>query len=357
MKSFFLPLISTSLLWGANHYTSEQCESCHPKIVQEWKTSSHAKAHFHNNILFDKTLKIASQKSGIPLEQLQTNCMTCHSPFVSTSQDLVTSLAKEGVGCSSCHNVAEIRSHSSKPSVGKNVLLYGKEDVMYGPHNDARSPFHKTALNPIVGTKSNTLCLSCHNVHKNPQGVQTCSTGIEYAKSATDKSCVSCHMGEGKRQESALGGKQRLVKSHIFKGALNSDILNESVTMTLVKNDKNLSVIVENLLPHNFPTGFPGRQVFIDVSFNGNQINRFPLTFTLLDQENKPTIGVLSVKEGDDSRLKPYEKRVYSVVIPQGSTKANVKISYRRIPMALAEKLLIDELKNDIVVMTKELSF
>jgi hypothetical protein len=96
---------------------AKTCEICHPLIVEEWKSSSHATAASNPLFLafYNGTNMKGSQPAGpgyrLDFPNSKGNGSTCHvpasaigSPFKADPND-VSGFAKEGIACDLCHKI------------------------------------------------------------------------------------------------------------------------------------------------------------------------------------------------------------------------------------------------------------
>ncbi|NTU42541.1 MAG: hypothetical protein HGA78_05725 [Nitrospirales bacterium] len=327
---FLIPSVAFS---EGKYDLSKNCEACHKEIVSQWKGSAHGLAHFSKDEFFGKVMKVVAQKTQKEIGVVQEGCLSCHAQRV--EGPLSGDIALEGVGCSLCHRISGIEHSSGKgSSPAGGTLLWLSDGQFAGPSSESNAP-HGTVQSALFAGDADKLCLLCHEELKNPKGVVLCTTGGEHASSQSGKRCVDCHMTEG--------GK----KTHAFRGARNSDILKEAVELSTARKDASLSVTLRNISSHKFPTGNPARSVIVSVDFRkGTEVlggKKEILNAIFLDEEGKQTLAPLSSSAGKDSRLKPDEVREYLFPIPEGATVASVKVLYRIMPDALAEKLQVKD--------------
>ncbi|WP_200762640.1 multiheme c-type cytochrome [Nitrosophilus alvini] len=351
---------------------SEKCRTCHEKIVSEWKTSWHSKSHFSKDELYKKTLVYMSKKLHKNVIELEVKCAQCHNPRVGEKKIDVSDMfvtgfgieakdikksfeqgfVKDGVNCIVCHNIEKIKESQDPAQRGYKAIVWGPSDTMVGPFADARSPYHKTKqgehfLNP------NRLCFVCHYNGRNIYGKIIYSTGMEYEESGSKKKCVDCHMSEkhdGRLTEKKFDGYDiniRKIRSHLFMGARNGDILNNALKVGTEKKEDLIFITLQNLTPHKVPTGFGSREVVLEAVFlleNGlkkSVSEIFGVEYR--DKRDRETIPHLAVKIEDDSRLNPYETRKFSLKIPAGSESVKINLYYKLIGEKLAKKLELNE--------------
>ena len=327
--------IASLSLWGNS---SKECAQCHSSIVKEWETSAHAMAHSSKNELYAKMVAGAAKTNGVEPAKIMENCNLCHAP----AEDIA--VKEEGVTCVACHKIDAIEhQNKSKPPIGMNTIRWMKENVMAGPSGKGNSPYHGIVKRPFMEATSDTLCLACHNVMKNKQDIIVCNTGDEHRRGTTGKSCIECHMGDAKMGlVSSLSTSKKMIRSHGFHGARNSDILTKAVDLKLAKKNGDLTLTLTNLSSHNFPTGTGVRIATVVTEFyKGNtkistQTEKLEVIFAAAD--GNITLPPMASKELSDTRLKPNETRVISTAIPQGATKAIVTVNYRLAKEQIVEK-------------------
>lgn len=327
--------IASLSLWGNS---SKECAQCHSSIVKEWETSAHAMAHSSKNELYAKMVAGAAKTNDVDPAKIMENCNLCHAP----AEDI--KVKEEGVTCVACHRIDAIEhQNKSKPPIGMNTIRWMKENVMVGPSGKGSSPYHGIVKRPFMEANSDTLCLACHNMMKNKQDIAVCNTGDEHRRGTTQKTCIECHMGEAKMGlVSSLSTSKKMMRSHGFHGARNSDILTKAVDLKLAKKNGDLTLTLTNLSSHNFPTG-TGVRIATVVSefYKGNtkistQTEKLEVIFAAAD--GNITLPPMASKELSDTRLKPNEVRIFGIVIPKGSTHAVVTINYR-----LAKESIVDK--------------
>jgi len=329
-------LFAASLsLWGN---VSKECAQCHSSIVKEWETSAHAMAHSSKNELYAKMAAGAAKTNGVDPSKIMENCNLCHAP----SED--SKAKEEGVSCVACHKIDAIEHQNmNKPPIGANTIRWMKENVMAGPTGSGKSPYHGIENRPFMEAKNDTLCLACHNVMKNKQDITVCNTGDEHRRGTAQKSCIECHMGEAKMGLlSSLSTSKKMIRSHGFHGARNSDILTKAVDLKLAKTKGELSVKLTNLSSHNFPTGTGVRIATVVSEFYkgtvkiSTQTEKLEVIFAAAD--GNITLPPMASKELSDTRLKPNEIRVIRAAIPKDATKVIVTVNYRLAKEQIVEK-------------------
>lgn len=318
---------------GLVSLSAKDCGSCHSEIYEEWQKSTHAVA------FQDLQFQAEWKKDNI------TVCLNCHTPLQNQQEFIVTgllngdyktpakttnphfdkSLQQESITCASCH----VREG--------NVI--GKSGNTNAPHKTVRD----------AEFLSEKLCISCHNVvdELNPALVCTFETGDEWEKnraSKSDKTCITCHMPEIKREIADYYG---IRTSHVhffpgsgipkFKGSdvkgLNGLVVKEDSLSPSYKKGEFIryKLHLKNAKAgHNVPTGDPERY--------------FLVTFTLKDKdgailkEEKFRIGeewqwYPAAKKISDNNMQPHEERTYQFdykLIKKGKIILTVKVTKHR---------------------------
>ncbi|MGZ8546068.1 MAG: hypothetical protein ACXWVU_01625, partial [Sulfuricurvum sp.] len=268
-----------------------------------------------------------------------------------------------GVTCVVCHKIDAIEhQNKNKPPVGMNTIAWMKENVMAGPTGKGSSPYHGIEKRSFMEAKNDALCLACHNVMKNKQNVTVCNTGDEHRRGTTQKTCIECHMGDTKMGlVSSLSTSQKMIRSHGFHGARNSDILTKAVDLKLAKKNGELRVTLTNLSSHNFPTGTGVRIATVVSEFYKGDTKIFTQTEKLevifATADGNITLPPMASKEMSDTRLKPNEIRVITTAIPKGATKAIVTVNYRLAKEQIVEKFQLrdERFKKEYKVVSKRI--
>ena len=339
-KILLLSLLSMGALFAS---PSTKCSECHDRVVKEWSTSAHAMAHSSKNELYSKMANSVAKAKGAELPKVEGQCNLCHAPYDKEGAK------EEGVTCVACHKIDSFaHQDTTKPPVGKNMIVWMNDNVMAGPTGKGSSPYHGITQREFMGKNSDQLCLTCHNVMKNEQKITVCSTGVEYKEANQSKSCVDCHMGKPQKgYVSSLSKHQSMVRSHSFHGARNSAILSQAVDLKGKKTKTSLTVELLNLSSHSFPTGTGARLALVTTDFyKGQQIistksEKLAVAFTSMD--GNMTLPPLAHQIKEDTRLKPNEKRLITYDLPVGFTKAVVSVSYYLASPTLAEKFSLSD--------------
>jgi hypothetical protein len=269
----------------------DQCASCHPQHVDEWKSSAHAYAV--RDPVFTAMLDLGqTQTKG----QLGDFCVKCHSPFGVLSGETnvrsegdgggyfqptrgLSKATMDGVSCAVCHSITKVNTAANAD------YELATDGVRRATITDPdESPVHESEYSALHSRSE--LCGSCHDVI-NPNRVALERTHIEWVQSifAGMKSCQDCHMPE-RKGVAAVGHRKRTVHEHAFVGVdvslLPEDefpgyreqrektrtLLEQSATLSarVVPESKRLALEIVNLAGHALPSGATAdRQMWVEL--------------------------------------------------------------------------------------------
>lgn len=382
---FFTQLLGSNI--DARFAKSDYCIGCHKEQGEDWKTSLHSKSHMTKNTLYLKILEYIEAKKFVYKEVQALRCGKCHNPrmdakdagmsySISKAFDLESeeskkidkvlndSTSQDGITCIVCHNVDKIdyiphdtnatNPHKRSRNTGFQALTFGPNDVIVGPFKEShRTTYHKMKQVPHFKEEINKLCFACHHSSTNKKKVPTYTTGKEYEASKSSVKCVECHMGKQKMNViapnvvSSVPAIERPTRRHLFAGVRNSDIVKESLNISVKNTKQYLHVFLENTTPHKVPTGFAGRELEIEVIYKkGNKtVNRTvkKLNTYYLDRHGKETISYIANSLKDDTRLNLNETREYQVNKINGATEVQVNVWYRLVKESLIPILNIKD--------------
>ena len=300
------------------------CGVCHTAIVAEWQESLHSRAHHAKDPLYAamRTLRLEKQGPHIP-----GKCATCHNPRDTQDHDSVA--AQTGVVCATCHQLDGV--HLGEGRKGVEALVVGADKTFRGPHDipNGTAPLHATGAALPALADGKTLCLACHDEEKNPAGLSTCSTGMEYAAGGETKPCAECHMPTVESPSGPVSTRPTH-KSHRFLGPHQAQRLGEpglladAVKVSGRFEGGKLIAKLENVTGHGFPTGFPARMVVLDLrafDASGKEVFRNITADPMkehpeavfnkgyVDADGKPALAPFATKLVRDTRLKAGEMR------------------------------------------------
>ncbi|WP_309496713.1 multiheme c-type cytochrome [Sulfurovum sp.] len=358
--------------------SNKNCEACHMDISSKWETSRHSNSHFTKNDLFKKSLLyMVQEEPRFQLNELKVTCAKCHNPRLTQKsvtqkdkylllmdlehvnkeydQKLNTKNMKNGINCVVCHNIDEIHTDKSKGSQGMHDIKFGPQGTMFGPFEDANSPYHKTKKRDHFVNDDPKLCFACHYSTENHNNVEVYATGKEYDMYAQDteqsvEGCKECHMSpkrKGVASNYAKSGekpKERMVREHRFSSVDNSNILHDHIDVKSSSVNGKFILKVTNNTPHNIPTGYGLREIILKVSYFdkkdknlGNE--RVVLGVKWRDKNGKYTIPHMATMKVEDTRLEGKSSKEYSFNIPKGANYAKYTFSYRLIDEHMAKKI------------------
>jgi nitrate/TMAO reductase-like tetraheme cytochrome c subunit len=349
---------------GSAATNSEICFGCHKDQAKDWNTTWHSRSHVDSNPLYKAIVNYMSRITYQPSESILVECAQCHNPKMTIKEidnknsftlskalnietertkKVETAVSdkaiKDGISCNICHNVAKVHESSSFDMRGFKAVEWGPSDTIFGPfEDDGRAGIHKSVQKEHF-TDPNKLCMVCHFGGER-DGTELYTTGSEYAASESPIKCAECHMST-KREgiispevtRAGIIPKVRNIRSHLFEGARNSEILADTIELKANNNGKNIVVELQNLTPHKAPTGFGGRSMDVKVEFkSGNSVidtKLYTLEVIYTDRRDRETIPYLATKIKSDTRLKADELRKLSIVKPDGATSATITVNYR----------------------------
>jgi hypothetical protein len=337
------------------------CSACHQAVYAEWTESMHSRAHHQHDPIYGnmRTLRVSVQGEGIA-----PRCARCHTPRSADAPDATgTPAADHGVSCAACHNVTSV--HPGQGREGVDALAYAGGTMLRAardvPPNPA-SPHATGAALPELAD-GETLCLACHDATRTPGGAPACTTGPEYAASASGQTCVDCHMPT---EPGPVGvfGRQEEHASHRFLGPHRAwyqddpSLLRDAIALEGRFEGGTLVVGLENRSAHGFPSGFPGRQAFVHVTgqdasgaivwenFRDDPMREDPaavLNKVYRDEAERPSPAAFSASLARDNRLRPDERRELRWAVPRSVVRARVRVTFRLLPQGLARRLELTE--------------
>ena len=372
-------LFSNNTEYAGGFSDAKQCLSCHSDQAHDWQTTWHSKSHYDSNPLYKSVVDYMSKVKYQPKETILVQCAQCHNPTMSVKKienedsfalakvfDVETSQTKivddsisdtkikTGISCVICHRVDKVHESTNLKMRGYEAVEWVKGNVIVGPYDsEERTVFHNSQKREHF-VNPNKLCLVCHYGSENEQKIKLYATGEEYNEysGAEDKqTCAQCHMSSEKKgiiaPQIIRGGTTPIVRnlrSHLFAGARNSDILKNtfSINASSSENDK-LIINIKNLTPHSAPTGFSARSIELKIDFlNGStiidtKVIKFESTYQ--DRHNKETLAYLANSLKSDTRIKPYEVKKYRVNKPNNAKIANIYITYRLVNENILKQL------------------
>lgn len=223
-------------------FPAERCAGCHRDSHNEWSESLHrnsGRAPFYK-----ESVDILERTRGSEVTQ---HCESCHAPISVFSGALLKgskesrAMDDEGVTCSVCHSITEVRLDGTGSYTIRRPSLLAREDgsPIYGDISDAAImadiPGHRRAvMRPLLKTPE--FCGTCHksavtlplNKYKLLRGFSAYDewqqsaasreTVAPFYKRETRADCRTCHMPRVKGTNDA-GAKNGTIASHRWLGA------------------------------------------------------------------------------------------------------------------------------------------
>ncbi|AGA33681.1 Cytochrome c family protein [Thioalkalivibrio nitratireducens DSM 14787] len=370
-----------------HHISASVCQGCHEDIYEQWSGSMHAKSTALRDPIHELLYR---QEVGDPREEGQVHqrsqrfpvCLQCHAP--NAAADKVTKLdAKdayaEGVNCVACHQISGYKGvRQPEGGLRLGILAYETSDQLQAatgfPFDKLQEPGNSSNPHLPTGTldafgqavpaalpldanprmlRSSELCLGCHHLRPNPQGVPLCATGDEIEASGAQVTCQSCHMpvADGFANHSMGGGHDPAMLARAVV-----------LTVDVQPNGDGVraDVVMQNQLPHKMPTGAPFRNIQVRVTaldatgnvlwqnFETHAQEEAPeayLFYQLADDEGKAAMPPVATQVGRDSRLEPHERRVISYDIPVQPAVVRAEMLYNLVFEGMKPRIM--ELTDD----------
>ena len=246
MKLFILILTVLTSLLSAKYLSNESCKECHEDIYYEYQSSHHSKTYF-NNELHRKVADKVSTKSY--------DCGVCHMPGATNLKELESGKHRpskleeeqtDAVGCFYCHQIGFVKQAHDKNINFLSKKPKGFKPSMFGSLTDADDSDKHEMLNNPIYTKN--VCLGCHSHKRNSNGVLIFSAMEDNQDSS---GCIKCHMPYAPGGNEKTNKKGRLEhRSHDFPGIHSTDMIKDSVEISLTTKDNIIEVTIENKMPH-----------------------------------------------------------------------------------------------------------
>lgn len=330
--------------------SAKDCAGCHQEIFEEWRDSMHAQSSPMKDPIHGamyRKLMGSPTESGLTKKGKFPVCLNCHVPLAARAQETKVDkkpVYQEGVTCVACHGVKDFKgstNNKGKPLYGIRGFVYSGRDKTlagvsgknYSPRPGPGQEYHPL---PIDGQntvlKTNQVCQACHEKRSNFHGVPVCRTGEEHREVGQQADCVSCHMP-------VVNGR---ASHRMLAGHGSEKDLSRGIRLLLKKGPQQstIRVVLENRLPHNYPTGAPFRNLTLRLTgvdqqgkvvwqnYQQHPAKEDPRAWLRLvfgDEKGKPVGPPKAKKILKDSRLKPYEKREVVYELPTGKAIARVK--------------------------------
>lgn len=245
-----------------------RCASCHPAETEEWEASLHH-ASFTDH---DFQQSFAKEPADF--------CFHCHAPEATSRAD--THGAARGVGCASCHAIAE--SHGAGDRTARTAA-----------------------------------CSTCHEFRFPGLDALMQSTVSEHAASASAQTpCVSCHLAR------ASDGH----RSHRFDVTRNEELLRGSVAVHSRWTSAGVEIrLATRNVGHAMPTGDLFRRLRIVVHGEGRGGGALGEEIVLLTRRFDRAAGLAT--EVEDTRLRDRVERRVVVAPPWASSASRIIVETR----------------------------
>ncbi len=329
----------------------DTCAPCHAAVVEEWRSSLHARSHHSRDPIYAGLRRVRMAKEG---PQVANACAKCHTPLADGPED-PSLAALNGVSCATCHNVA----HVASTGVGADRLTRFEDPLKFQGPNTPRAglkaPHALGGAPPAHMTDGMTLCLACHETLSNGK-VTLCNTGVEFGGvggAFPEQRCIDCHMPIVEGPSGSMDRDQAHT-SHRFIGAhrrwqagdSGADAL-EPVALTGQLSGRTLTVTIANQSGHGWPTGFPGRMATLKLTgldaagqpvwtnFTEQAAQSDPqavLMASFVDAQGAPTLPPYATRIARDSRLRPSETRALTWQVPASVQRVKGQLMLRLVP-------------------------
>jgi hypothetical protein len=336
VKLFFLTLSILTSLLSAKYLSNESCKECHEDIYYEYQSSYHSKTYF-NDELHRKVANKVSTKTY--------DCAVCHMPGASNLKELISGEHKpssrdveqsDAISCFYCHQIGFVKQAHTK-----NINYLSKKPAGYKPsmfgslENVDDSDKHEMLNNPIY--KKN-VCLGCHSHKRNSHDVLI----FDAMKDNQDSTkCIKCHMPYSPGPVEKTNKKGRTEhRSHDFPGIHNTELIKESVDLSIEVNGSNVEITLQNKMPHPLIIQ-ASRLKYLELTllrdskviwknFKNSPMEDKKGAFVIefVDQNDKfVSIPAFAYKRGFVNNLKAKEKRVITYKLPSIQSGDIIKAS------------------------------
>ncbi len=233
---------SGGLIPSEQFFPAARCAGCHRDSHNEWSESLHRNAG--REPFYKESVDILERTRGTEVTQ---HCESCHAPVAVFSGALLKGIKEsramddEGVTCSVCHSITEVRLDGTGSYTIRRPALLAREDgtPVYDNVSDnaimADIPGHRRAvMRPIL--KSPEFCGTCHKSAVTPplnnykflrgfsaydewqQSAASRETVAPFYKRETRADCRTCHMPRTQALND-VAAKNGTIASHRWLGA------------------------------------------------------------------------------------------------------------------------------------------
>ena len=266
--------------------SSYDCKSCHEEVWNEWWGSQHQIAYLNPEVR-----KLSDDFRN-------KECQACHLPkpisLTGYGQRVLPRMTRpnEGVGCLTCH-------------LGKNGEILGR-------NSKPNAPCAPVASKDVVSVE---LCASCHNQHK------TTDQWRESHYPKEGKGCNECHM-EPVLRKGGLSGR-----GHRYPAAHDKAMLRRAGKFEVSRDEQEIVFALTNVgAGHNFPT--EERHRCVDIEYRFVVGDKVPEKWTRSFRFRQPYRD----EPGENTQLPAGETKRLRAKIPEGATRVEARLWYRRTP-------------------------
>ena len=344
-------------------------------IVGEWRATM--MSHAFKDPLWRAVVEVEVEEHPELKGYIENKCLTCHAPMARTqsredglkelslAQSKTTPLAGDGVSCTVCHQIQPKNLGQAASFTGNFEI--GRAREIFGPYDDVFTRPMQNHVNytPKFGahTQDSALCATCHTLFTPILDAKGEITGqfpeqvpyLEWRNSvyaARGKHCQECHMPRIDEptqvstrppwlEPRAPFWRHQFVGGNAFMLTMlkdNADALQanaspadfdqsiahtrrqlQKAAMLTVQGQRagqqlELTVLVENLAGHKFPTGFPYRRAWLNVRVrdaNGKTVFESGAT----DERGRIRGGGSGYSEHLDLITRPEQVQIYEAVM------------------------------------------
>lgn len=277
---------------GVDPKSPEYCGACHPRIMEEWKSSEMGR-DLANPVVYQfyTATNPKGEKDGKGYQGLfpgkAGECADCHVPDQVIREhkqgrevDLGVAMREKsdhGISCHFCHTLEDAKI--VKGADGKyqtrifDKVVQDPKGRIHGLSARSNAPHPEGNLPGKVLRKSE-LCGSCHLNQE--EKVLAISTFEDWQKAVADghtrDTCQGCHMPllEGPQEVAVGAPKKTGVRSHVFPGSHDKGLLEKALDLKLdarvADGMVSVNTRVENVgVGHRVPGSGPIRNVILKI--------------------------------------------------------------------------------------------
>lgn len=278
---------------GVDVKSPEYCGACHPRFLEEWKSSEMGQDLNNEHVYqFYTGTNAKGEKDGRGYRAKHPDkageCADCHVPDLVLQKhkkgeavDLGVAMREKsdhGISCYFCHTLSDVRTPlGSNGKYPERIFDKVTQDPLrriHGPRGGVSKDFHPSGTVKSELIKSSEICSACHLNQE--EKVIAISTPLDWAKAVKDghttETCQDCHMPlHSEAVEVAVGQPKRTgVRSHTFIGSHDKGLLEKALDIKLnaeaTNGVVNVKTVVENTgAGHRVPGSGPIRHVLLKI--------------------------------------------------------------------------------------------